>query len=465
MINLHPTQSEVFQDMFVRKTNRYSAVCCSRGWGKSYLGGAASRTAVDELLMLDTRVPNKNVYVVAPTYDQAIDIYFPILAYDFGLEDICVKKPSKDTGRFILPKNVELRLLSYEAIQRMRGKGAYFVLWDEVSSCFKGMTAKDAWQNIIQPCIATRWSKQRAVIYNSPNPGRAMMISTPDGYNDFHEFSTYELTDNEWKSYQFDFTTSPFLDPEEIESLRHKLDRIAFASEYLASYVESGNTVFYCFSRNTHVRVDLEDFTLPKFNRDKLPSDDTIEGRTILKYGEDVHVAIDFNVMLQCTTANAVRGNQVHTLEEFKGSPDTDTLAKALAKRFYGHKIIAYPDPSGRSRKTSATIGKTDFSILESYGIECRAHKAAPSMKDSVTAVNSKLLTAAGDVQYYIHPRCVGAINSLERTKWKKGTDDDALTIDKSESIEHYSDGLRYLIEYLFPVRNGQKRVQRGFGF
>ena len=160
----------------------------------------------------------------------------------------------------------------------------------------------------------------------------------------------------------------------------------------------------------------------------------------------------------------AIRGKQVHILEEFKGHPDTETLAVALKTRFKGHKIYAYPDPSGRARKSSAPVGRTDFSILESHGIRCLARSKAPPIIDSVAAVNKKLMTAAGDIDLFVHPRCSGVITSLERTKWVDSNPDTA-TIDKSEGIEHFSDGIRYGIEYNFPIHAGTHRTVRGFGF
>jgi hypothetical protein len=446
-INLHEGQSEVYEDLFVNRDCRFAAVCCSRGWGKSYLAATAAVTAVFELMELEAYIPNKTVYIIAPTYDQVTDIYYPLINYDLGIEDHAIKS-SRDLGRFIFPRNVELRLLSYEAVERMRGKGAYFVVWDEVSSCKKGITPKEAWEGVIQPTIITRWSNKRAAAYGAKSPGRALIISTPKGFNYFHEMHTYESINTNWKSYHYDYKSSPFLDIEEIERLKHTLDPIEFASEYLASFQESGKTVFYCFDRKKHVKSDLPYFDPPK--------DDEM--------GEDVHVNIDFNVGLQCSSAFALRGKQMHILDEFKGHPDTETLANVLKEKYKGHRIFAYPDPSGRARKTSAPVGRTDFSILEAAGIRCLAHPKAPPIIDSVAAVNKKLLTAAGDIGMYISSKCTGVIMSLERTKWVDNNSDSAV-IDKSESLEHFSDGIRYGTEYLFPVQQGTKRVSRGFNF
>ena len=446
-INLHEGQSEVFEDLLVYQRCRYSVVNCSRGWGKSYEAAVAALTAIMELLELPAWVPNKTVYIIAPTYDQVTDIYYPLLNYDLGVESIALAS-SRPLGRFIFKNNVELRLLSYEAVERMRGKGAYFVVWDEVSSCVRGIDPKEAWESVIQPCIVTRWSNKRALTYGAKSPGRALIISTPKGYNYFHELFNKQEKDKDWKSYHYDYTQSPFLDPVEIEKIKHNMDPIKFASEYLASFKESGNSVFYCFDRKKHVTDTIPLFRPP------------VDG----EFGEDVHVNIDFNVGLQCTSVFALRGKQIHIVNEFKGHPDTETLAIAIATKYKGHKIYAYPDPSGRARKSSAPVGRTDFSILESHGIKCLARQKAPPIIDSVAAVNRQLMTAAGDINLYVRPECTGVITSLERTKWVDNNSDTA-TIDKSEGVEHFSDGIRYGTEYLFPVLAGTKRTKRGFGF
>lgn len=447
MIRLHEGQSNVFEDIFVFKKTLFATVCCSRGWGKSFMAAMAAITAVFELLELGYQVPNKTVYIIAPTHDQVTDIYYPLINYDLGMQHYALKS-SRDTGRFVFPNNVELRLISYEAVERMRGKGAYFVVWDEVSSCTKGIEPKEAWESVILPCIKTRWSKKIARHYGAKSPGRALIISTPKGYNYFHALCNNAEFDDEWSFYHYDYTGSPLLDPAEIEKLRDTMDPIKFASEYGALFKESGNSVFYCFDRKIHVRKDLEPF------RPYVDEDDR---------GEDVHVCIDFNVGLQCTSAFALRGGQMHFLDEFKGHPDTEQLAIAIKGRYKGHRIFAYPDPSGRQRKSSAPVGRTDFSILTSYGIQCLARQAAPPIVDSVNAVNRMLMTASGKTSMYVSSKCKGTIESLERTTWVDGNPNTA-SIDKTAGVEHFSDGIRYGTEFLFPVQAGTSTASKARG-
>lgn len=319
---------------------------------------------------------------------------------------------------------------------------AYFVVWDEIETCTKGITQKDAWEGVIQPGITTRWSPARARQYGAPSAGRALIIGTPKGYGPLYQMYNKRELDPLWMSYKYDYTHSPLLDPEEIERLRHTLDPVEFASEYLASFEESGNMVFYNFDRKIHVRKDIADF-----------GED-----------EDVHVNIDFNVGIQASSFFALRGKQQQFIDEMKGHPDTETLAQSIRAKYKNHRIFAYPDPTGNSRKSSAPVGRTDFSILESYGIRIMARASSPSIVDSVSAVNRRLMTAAGDVNMFFHPRCQGTIESIERTKWLDKNPDAAI-IDKKEGIEHFSDGVRYGTEYLFPVTNVGKKVYRAEQF
>lgn len=440
-IELHPTQSQVYSDIFLEKQKRFFAVVCSRGWGKSYLGATTAVSAVHELMMLPPWVPNKRVYIVAPTHDDVTEIYYDIINYDLGMEHVALRS-SRDRGKFTFPHNVTLHLVSYESVSRIRGKGVYFLVWDEISECYKKRHPRSVWEGIIEPAMRTRWGKQRAKQYGAPMPARALFIGTPRGYNFLYTLFNKRESNDEWQSYKFDYTTSPYLDPSEIEELRAELDPIEFASEYGANFEDSGYNLFYCFDRKAHVKPELED----------------------LKKDEDVHFCMDFNVGIQATSVFALRAGRMEFLHEFKGHPDTETLAINLAERFKGHKLYAYPDPTGSANKTSAKMGATDHSILKDHGFIVRARKRSPPLVDSTAAVNRKLKKANGQMEMFFHPRVKGLIESVERTKWLD-RDLDSATIDKSENIEHFSDGVRYATEWLFPIAHSKHSTAQGDEF
>jgi hypothetical protein len=52
----------------------------------------------------------------------------------------------------------------------------------------------------------------------------------------------------------------------------------------------------------------------------------------------------------------------------------------------------------------------------------------------------------------------------MERTRWVDNNPNSAM-IDKTENIEHFSDGIRYGAEWLFPIKRKGSPAVRGFGF
>jgi hypothetical protein len=318
-IELHKGQSEVIRDLFIDKNCRYAVVNASRGFGKSYAASVAAMLAVQELMELPEDVPNKNVAVIAPTYSQAVDIYYPLIAYQLGMEDYA-EKTSKNAGTFWFPKNVQLKIWSYEASARMRGTGQYFVVADEVTSWKgAGMNLKESWESIIQPCVSTRWSKKNADKFGA-NPGRGLIISTPNGYDYFYELYNRQEHDNEWRSYTYTYRDSPYLDEEEIERVKLSVDPLKFAREYEASFEDSGNNVFYTFDRKEHI-----DASLPYFEDE-----------------EEVHVAIDFNVGKVLADFK---------LREFRETPNVKTRA-TLSQAYLYRKVqrlslVEYTQVSG----------------------------------------------------------------------------------------------------------------------
>jgi hypothetical protein len=148
----------------------------------------------------------------------------------------------------------------------------------------------------------------------------------------------------------------------------------------------------------------------------------------------------------------------VHTLDESKGTANTEELARLIRSKFPKNKIVCYPDPAGKARKTSAAVGVTDFSILREAGFTVLAKDKAPAIVDSVAAVNRKLLNADGDVDMLIHPRCTGLISSFERTSWLENRPETA-TIDKTQGVEHYTDGVRYFVDYLWPIIHSRPTI------
>ena len=126
---------------------------------------------------------------------------------------------------------------------------------------------------------------------------------------------------------------------------------------------------------------------------------------------------------------------------------NTDEMAQELRARYPDKRVIIYPDPASRQRKTSAG-GRTDLSILQNAGFEVKAKTRHALVRDRINAVNSRLLSSDGQRKLLIDPKCKQTIESLERQTYKEGT-----SIPNKDGFDHMNDALGYLVEYLFPVR------------
>lgn len=419
MIKLHPAQAEPIKFLF-RTPVAYATVTASRGFGKSFSACSTAVIGLKRLFELPG-LGNRNIYIIGPTWDQTIKIYYPILAYQFGLK----KWGNEHTGRFVFKGGEIIQLASYESIQRLRGLGAFLIIMDEVTTWTGKPGLLEAWSGITHPMMTTR----------HPEEHRGLIITTPNGHDDYYDMTQYESVDPRWKHFQYTYLDAPHLSLEEIERARKTLDPLTFAREYKASFEESGARVFYAF---------VDAMVVPDIIPEPM---------------EEIHCSIDFNVGIQAVTYWVIRNDRAFAVGNDKGTQNTYELAEQIKERWGRVRpISAYPDPSGKARKSSAAVGVTDHSILQMAGITVYSRNGHPPIVDSVSAVNSRFYHGKA----FVCRSARETIRSLDRTSWKEDKPSRA-EIDKSKGYEHFSDGVRYFMEYRWPIRSGLKNSASGW--
>jgi hypothetical protein len=138
---------------------------------------------------------------------------------------------------------------------------------------------------------------------------------------------------------------------------------------------------------------------------------------------------------------------------------NTDEVCDELKRRYPNSRIIMYPDPAGRQRKTSAG-GRTDISILQNAGFTVQVRNAHTPIRDRVNSVNAKLKNTQGHRSLFVDPKCKQIIDSLEKMVYKPGTS----VIEKDGELDHMADAVGYEIDFLFPLRtdyNANSEPQR----
>lgn len=212
-VELHPKQTEVFND-----NHRFKVVAAGRRFGKSRL---AAWTLIIEAL----KSKDKDVFYVAPTFQQAKDILWGVLK-ELGHE--VIKTVHENTAVITLINGRKIYLKGSDRPDTMRGVGLAYVVIDEYADM-----KPQVFEQILRPAL-------------SDVKGGALFIGTPKGRNHFYEL--YQMAqrgeDEDWSSFHFTSFDNPLLDPKEIEAAKKSMSSFSFRQEYLASFEAAQSDLF-----------------------------------------------------------------------------------------------------------------------------------------------------------------------------------------------------------------------------
>jgi len=217
--SLHPAQLKVFNS-----PARFKVVAAGRRFGKSYLSAV---TLLIEGLKEENdygySLKNKEVYYVAPTFQQGKDILWNLLK-DLG-KDV-IDRTIENTGTIHLINGRTIRIKGSDRPDTLRGIGLSYVVLDEYA-----FMKPDVWEDILFPTLADV-------------KGSALFIGTPDGKN--HFFDVYQEAEkyDDWAAWHFNSIDNPILDSELIDRARDKMSAHSFKQEFEASFSASGGGIF-----------------------------------------------------------------------------------------------------------------------------------------------------------------------------------------------------------------------------
>ena len=387
------------QTTVINSGARFRVLVTGRRFGKTYL-------AINEIAKFASQ-PNKKVWYVAPTYRQAKTICWSELK-DKLIRHKWVKGINHSDLTITLRNKSTITLRGSENFDALRGVGLDMVIFDEFSDI-----NKEAWYEVLRPTL-------------SDTNGHALFCGSPRGFGNW----SYELfkmgeTNKEWESFKYTTLEGGQVPDEEIEQAKQDLDIRTFQQEYEATFVNYSGMIYYNFSRDKNL--------IDKYNRNSLV----------------LHIGLDFNVDPMCAVVSVIENEKVIVIDEIQiYSSNTNEMCEEINNRYKDKKIVVYPDPSARQRKTSAG-GLTDLAILKNFGFEVKCRNTAPLVRDRINAVNSKLKNVAGKNNLYILNSCKNVIKSIERQIYKEGTH----IPDKDSGFDHMNDALGYLIEFNFPIK------------
>ena len=391
------------QDTIAKSTTRFRVVVAGRRFGKTHL-------SIRELAY-HARLPDKEVWYVAPTYKMARQIVWRKLKNK--LQDLnWIAKTNETELTISLINGSTISLKGADNYDSLRGVGLDFIVLDEFADI-----DPEAWFETLRPTL-------------SDKQGRALFIGTPKGIGNWG-YNIYQNSQEDpeaWQSFSYTTLDGGNVTEQEIESARRDLDERTFRQEYMASFETFSGRIYYAFDRAQNVVKYLG--TTP----------------------DAVYVGMDFNIDPMSAVVAARIGDTLHVIDEVRifGS-NTQEVIDELKQRFPKTKIWVYPDPAGNQRKTSAG-GATDIMLLSNAGFVVKAPRSHTPVRDRINAVNSRLCSSSGIRHLIIDPKCKYTIEGLERQVYKEGTSQP----DKDGGYDHMNDALGYMTDYLFPVRRDQ---------
>lgn len=212
-VKLHDKQLEIFN-----ATERFKVVAAGRRFGKSRL---AAWTLIIEAL----KSTEKDVFYVAPTFQQAKDILWSLLK-EIGHE--VIKAVHENTAVITLINGRKIYLKGSDRPDTLRGVGLAYVVIDEYADM-----KPQVFEQIIRPALADV-------------RGGALFIGTPKGRNHFYEMFQYANAkkDVDWKAFHYTSFDNPLLHKDEIEAARLSMSSFAFKQEFMAAFEAASSDLF-----------------------------------------------------------------------------------------------------------------------------------------------------------------------------------------------------------------------------
>lgn len=387
------------QKKVISNKARFRVLITGRRFGKTFL-------AINELAKFGSQ-PNKKIWYVAPSYRQAKAICWSVLKEKM-INHKWVKNINHSDLTLTLKNNSTITLRGSDNEQSLRGVGLDFLCIDEFAD-----VNKEAWYEVLRPTL-------------SDTKGHALFCGSPRGFGNW----SYELfklgeTNKDWSSFKYTTLEGGQVSDDEIEQAKQDLDLRTFQQEYEATFVNYSGMIYYNFSRDKNIIDECK------------------------KNSPILHIGLDFNVDPMSAVVCVLISDRIFVIDEIQiYSSNTNEMCEEIKTRFSDKKIVIYPDPSAKQRKTSAG-GMTDLAILKNFGFDVRCKSSAPLVRDRINAVNAKLKNVNGKNNLFIVKSCKNAIKSIERQIYKEGTH----IPDKDSGYDHMNDALGYLVEYNFPLK------------
>jgi len=361
---------------------------------------------------------NSMVAMYEPTYDLVRLILAPRMQekltdwgvrYKYNKAENIIYTSTGQMGDFIL------RTLDNPA--RIVGYESFRAKIDELDT-LKPQHAADAWVKIIAR------NRQKPDTYKpiSNKPLNTVSVfTTPEGFRFVHDRWVVNRRPG-YEMIQASTLSNPFLPDDYVQALRDSYPGSLIEAYINGQFVNlTSGTVYYAYKRQQ------------------------CRSRETIQPNEPLYIGQDFNVGKMASTVYVQRGKEWHAVAELVDLFDTPDVIRVITERWKnnGHRIIVYPDASGKNRKSNQA-STSDIAMFQQAGFEVRVNASNPAVKDRILSVNTAFEKGLLLINDHACP-------NVSRTLEQQAYDDNGEP-EKNGVIDHMADALGYPIAYEMPI-------------
>jgi hypothetical protein len=403
-----------------KDTARFFVMVCGRRFGKTTSSAMEATYYASQ--------PNKKIWLVGLSYDKA-DLMFREVWQKMviGHPNDIVRASEKD--RFIKFKwGTTVEAKSADNPDSLVGEGLDLLIMDEVAKM-----KRKIWDMYLSPTLSDR-------------KGKAIFITTPEGFNWIYDLFLLGKTDDLWESHQAPTWDNHMVFPDGkkdsflIERKRN-MSKELYEQEYGAMFTSFEGRV-YPFDRN----LDMGEF----------PYNPNYPTFCSIDFGFRMPAAIWFQT-------HVIGGlTHINIIDEIahKANLKTDEFAEMIKSKRYSVREY-YGDPAGMQAQGQSGLG--DIEIFRRKGIQVRSirDKVSRSIASGVSHVRGFIENAHGQRFVHLDRKCMGLAEDLENYRYPESGEGKDLKPDpvKDGRHDHSMDAFRYFFLNRFPIRQRELGV------
>ena len=398
-----------YQLQFHKDVSRFRYVVGGRRVGKSMC-------FLQEAIVHCLSEPNRLVYWIAPTYNAAKEIGFDEFMLIKDILQPAIHSIHNTRLRVVFKNGSTLYFKGSDNPNALRGRGLTLAILDEAA-----FMKKDVWFKIIRPAL-------------SDKQGRAIIGSTPDGFNWFKDI--YDDTSGLFSKYRWETKLNPLITEDELLDVQSQISRDEYRQEYCAEFITKAGRVY-------------DEFTKQNIIKPWSPNKD-YKIYLGMDFGYAHHTAICFMAVDIATENRVIQFDEIYV-----NKTQMDEIIKLIRLTLGEHGLqqrdvtMCFTDPAGNADELSSGLSPVD--ILRNNGFAVT--NKGSTINAGISLTRSYIKNSLGIIRYLVTENCDETIRSFNGYQYNSNKDGKVKEEPLKDNIhDHACDCVRYFFVNKFDL-------------